>query len=428
MKILSLFDGISCGMAALERAKIPVERYAAYEVDKYAIAVSRKNYPQIEQEGDVFQGDFTRCKGFDLLIGGSPCTYWSIARRRRETACDGLGWLLFQEYVRALRESGCRWFLYENNHSIHKDIKAAISQALGVEPIMINSALVSAQSRKRCYWTNIPGVTQPEDRGILLRDIIDSGLAIREKAYTLDAHYYKSCGRCGFSAQAGRRQMVAEPIALNVTAEGKAQCLRASCYKDGIRNLVGNTVDRRTCVAEPARIGTIESSAADKTHDSKQYRVYSPKGKSATLCAKGGGVGAKTGLYACPLSVNGAALRGRNGGCAYEVRTDGKSNALLALGHAGRMIVMLPDGVTKPVYEAAGGMVEIGGQLYPVNLPDGFYIIRKLTPVECERLQTLPDGYTEGISATQRYKCLGNGWTVDVIAHILGRLKYETGG
>ena len=204
MKVLSLFDGISCGMAALERAGIPVEEYAAFEIDKYAIAVSQKNYPQIKQKGNVLEGDFTQYKGFDLLIGGSPCTYWSIAKRGRETTCEGLGWTLFQEYVRALRESGCRWFLYENNHSIHKDIKAAISLALGAEPIMINSALVSAQSRKRCYWTNIPGVIQPADRGILLRDIIDSGLPIREKAYTLDAHYYKSCGRCGFSTQSGQ--------------------------------------------------------------------------------------------------------------------------------------------------------------------------------------------------------------------------------
>ena len=147
MKVLSLFDGISCGMAALERAGIPVEKYVAFEIDKYAIAISQKNYPQIKQRGNVLEGDFTQYKGFDLLIGGSPCTYWSIAKRGRETTCEGLGWTLFQEYVRALKESGCRWFLYENNYSIHKDIKTAISLALGVEPIMINSALVSAQSK-----------------------------------------------------------------------------------------------------------------------------------------------------------------------------------------------------------------------------------------------------------------------------------------
>ncbi|WP_297978970.1 DNA cytosine methyltransferase [uncultured Oscillibacter sp.] len=416
MKVLSLFDGISCGMAALERAGIPVEKYVAFEIDKYAIAISQKNYPQIKQRGNVLEGDFTQYKGFDLLIGGSPCTYWSIAKRGRETTCEGLGWTLFQEYVRALKESGCRWFLYENNYSIHKDIKTAISLALGVEPIMINSALVSAQSRKRCYWTNIPGVVQPADRGILLRDILESGVAWREKGYCLRASYYKSSA-ANITGGHFSAPMAAEP--LNITADGKAQCLRASCHKDGIRNLVGNTVDRRTCVAEPVRIGTIENAAADQGHDSKQYRVYSPEGKSTTLCAEGGGVGAKTGLYACPLWADGAAFRGRDSGCAYEIREDGKSNALLAVGHASRLVAMLPDGITKPVYEVRCGQVDIGEKAYPINLPDGFYIIRKLTPVECERLQTLPDGYTEGVSATQRYKCLGNGWTVDVIAHIL---------
>ena len=416
MKVLSLFDGISCGMAALERAGIPVEKYVAFEIDKYAIAISQKNYPQIKQRGNVLEGDFTQYKGFDLLIGGSPCTYWSIAKRGRETTCEGLGWTLFQEYVRALKESGCRWFLYENNYSIHKDIKTAISLALGVEPILINSALVSAQSRKRCYWTNIPGVVQPADRGILLRDILESGVAWREKGYCLRASYYKSSA-ANITGGHFSAPMAAEP--LNITADGKAQCLRASCHKDGIRNLVGNTVDRRTCVAEPVRIGTIENAAADQGHDSKQYRVYSPEGKSTTLCAEGGGVGAKTGLYACPLWADGAAFRGRDSGCAYEIREDGKSNALLAVGHASRLVAMLPDGITKPVYEVRCGQVDIGEKAYPINLPDGFYIIRKLTPVECERLQTLPDGYTEGVSATQRYKCLGNGWTVDVIAHIL---------
>lgn len=175
MKVLSLFDGISCGMVALERAEIPVDRYVAYEIDKYAIQVSEKNYPQIEHRGNVFDADFTEYKGFDLLIGGSPCTYWSIAKNGRETTPDGVGGQLFMQYVRALKESGCRWFLYENNYSIHQNIKDFISAQLGVQPIMINSALVSAQNRKRCYWTNIPGVCQPEDKGILLEDVIIGG-------------------------------------------------------------------------------------------------------------------------------------------------------------------------------------------------------------------------------------------------------------
>ena len=145
MRVLSLFDGISCGMLALQRAGIPVESYDAFEIDKYAIQVSEKNYPKI------VQGDFTQFKGYDLLLGGSPCTYWSIAKKGRETTSDGMGFRLFMEYVRALQESECKYFLYENNYSIHQNIKDEISKHLGVESIMINSALVSAQNRKRCY-------------------------------------------------------------------------------------------------------------------------------------------------------------------------------------------------------------------------------------------------------------------------------------
>lgn len=312
MKILSLFDGISCGMVALSRAGIPVERYVAYEINKYAIKVSQKNYPQIEQMGDVTTADFTQYKGFDLLIGGSPCTYWSIAKKDREVTPDGMGGQLFMHYVRALKESECKYFLYENNYSIHKDIKAFISEQLGVEPIMINSALVSAQQRKRCYWTNIPDVAQPADRGILLKDILESGVSWQDKSYAYTT-------RC-----------------------------QGAVFKDTLKR------HRHTMVAEPIRIGTVEHGGNAK-YDSKQWRVYSVQGKSVTICGQGGGAGAKTGLY-------------------------------------------------------------------KIDLPDGNYIIRKLTPIEAERLQTLPDNYTEGISNTQRYKCIGNGWTVDVIAHILRNL------
>ena len=307
MKVLSLFDGISCGMAALERAGINVERYDAFEIDKYAIKVSEKNYPQIVYHGDVFGGNFADFKGYDLLLGGSPCTYWSIAKADRETTPDGIGGKLFMEYVRALRESGCKYFLYENNNSIHQNIKDFISEQLGVQPIMINSALVSAQERKRCYWTNIPSVCQPKDKGILLKDILESGVAWQDKSYCMTAGYNGAIFRN--TLQKSQRSMIAEPI-------------RIGQYGNG----------------------------------GQGQRIYSVHGKSVTLSANGGGQGAKTGLY-------------------------------------------------------------------KIDLPDGDYIIRKLTPVEAERLQTLPDNYTEGISKTQRYKCIGNGWTVDVIAHILKGLE-----
>jgi site-specific DNA-cytosine methylase len=173
MKVLSLFDGISCGRVALERAGIDVEEYVAYEIDDSAVKVSRANYPDIIHKGDVTKADFKEYEGFDLLIGGSPCTYWSIARagNGRETS-TGLGFDLFMQYHRALTEAKPKYFLYENNQSISPIIRDMISEMLGVKPIMINSNLVSAQNRKRLYWTNIPNVSQPEDKHIVLSDII----------------------------------------------------------------------------------------------------------------------------------------------------------------------------------------------------------------------------------------------------------------
>ena len=173
MKVLSLFDGISCGMVALDRLGVDVDRYVAYEIDKNAVKVSCVNYPQIEHKGDVTKADFREYEGFDLLIGGSPCTYWSIARagNGREVS-TGLGFDLFMQYHRALTEAKPKYFLYENNYSISPIIRGMISEKLRVEPIMINSNLVSAQNRKRLYWTNIPNVRQPEDKHILLSDIV----------------------------------------------------------------------------------------------------------------------------------------------------------------------------------------------------------------------------------------------------------------
>jgi DNA (cytosine-5)-methyltransferase 3A len=185
MNVLSLFDGISCGMVALERAGIPVERYFAYEIEPNAIKISKKNYPNIIQCGDVFDTDFCSfaVENIDLLIGGSPCTFWSkakchTAKQARELETDGMGWKLFMKYIEAMHNVKPKYFLYENNYGMPQNIQDAISKQLGVEPIMIDSALVSAQRRKRLYWTNIQGVTQPQDRGILVKDIIESDTSL----------------------------------------------------------------------------------------------------------------------------------------------------------------------------------------------------------------------------------------------------------
>ena len=383
-----------------------------------------------------------------LLIGGRPCTHWSIAQtKNRETEASGIGWELFLNYRIVRDKYQPDFFLYENNKSMAPAIKAQISKELGVEPVLINSALVSAQNRQRLYWAgrrNPDGtysqvaVEQPEDMGILLRDILESGVCWREKAYTLKANYFKSSVTNAMDGGHFPSPMAAEPIIVNgmesgkartvdahmgklesnlvpminnpnpakqqydciavpvpepvnETVDGKAQCLRATYYKDGIRNMVGNTIDRKTCVAEPVRIGTIENDAKNQTFDSQQYRVYSPDAKSVTLCGNGGGLGAKTGLYAVP------------------VIPDGK----------GQFVIKAAGGKEIPVYEVRGGRITIKGKEYPIKLADGFYIIRKLTVTECKRLQTVPDTYAFPVSDTQAYKMLGIGWTVDVIAHIM---------
>ena len=163
MKVLSLFDGISCGMVTLERAGIPVERYVAYEIDENAIKVSKQNYPHIEHCGDVTKADFTKYKGFDLLIGGSPCQDFSTLNRTRD-GLDGQKSHLFWEFVRALNEAKPKYFLLENNVSMSKEAKETITNVLGVSPIKINSSLVSGQMRNRLYWTNIPNLCQPMDK------------------------------------------------------------------------------------------------------------------------------------------------------------------------------------------------------------------------------------------------------------------------
>jgi len=401
-----------------------------------------------------------------LLLGGSPCTKWSIARTKgRETQPEGEGWELFKNYLIALEKFRPDYFLYENNKSMAPAIRAQITRELGVKPILINSALVSAQNRQRLYWTNIPGVEQPEDRGILLRDILETGVVWRGKGYTLKANYVHACAVNGVCGQHFPAPMAAEPV----------------------------------------RIGAIESDAKNADFDSQQYRAYSPGGKSVTLCGQGGGFGAKTGLYATPVRVGdmpnasggvsgsqsgriysidaksvplqarpngggadgaatglcavpaGMAWRGRDDGSAYEVRDDQKANAVTAEGHQSRLVVdevaifqkghgfnvggikydksptltangdwphnnfviEAADGKTYPVYEVNGGQITIRGKQYPIKLADGLYIIRKLTVTECKRLQTVPEEYIFPVSDTQAYKMLGNGWTVDVIAHIL---------
>ena len=359
LNIVSLFDGISCGRVALDRAGITVNSYSAFEIDKVARAISRYNYPDIRQCGDVLDADFNKFAGYDVVMGGSPCTFWSIAKNNREVDKSGIGWKLFMRFVEAVRVISPRFFIYENVASMPANIKQYITEELGVEPILINSALVSAQSRKRLYWTNIKGISQPEDKGILLKDVLTGGLPYKDKSHCITATYD---GTVFWNSLTRRqRSMIAEPIAL----ADKSQTLLATLYKENALSMLKRNKTGLFCayevdgsVSSPVRVGHFASGGQGN-------RIYSVQGKSVSLMANGGGRGAKVGLY-------------------------------------------------------------------KVDLPDGNYIIRKLTPLEAERCQTLPDKYTAlgiddngktvNISTTQRYKCVGNGWTVDVIAHILSHV------
>lgn len=330
-----------------------------------------------------------------ILIGGSPCTYWSVAQKKgREVEAEGLGWELFRNYLIAKEKFKPDFFLYENNKSAAQPIKDQISHELGVDLMHINSALVSAQNRQRFYAFNW-NVDQPADRGIMLKDILET--ATSEKGYELRAP------AVGVGCRNRRED------------DGK---LYRRFETSGIEKA------KTGLYAAPVRVGTMPNADGEVT-GGQAHRIYDASGKAVALCARPNGGGPETGLYAYPAGeAQGAAWRGRDDGSAYEVRTDGKANALTASGHQSRLVVTNQNGEDLPVYEVVNGEIEIKGKKYPIKLPDGYYVIRKLTPTECERLQTLPDGYTSAVSATQRYRGLGNGWTAEVIIHILaGALK-----
>lgn len=319
-----------------------------------------------------------------LLIGGSPCTYWSIAQsKHRETEPSGLGWELFKNYLIAKDKYNPDYFLYENNYSMDNKIRDEITKQLGVEPIMINSALVSAQSRKRLYWTNIPNVKQPEDKGIMLNDILESGenLSSDIKSYCLTASY---SGACGWNTlERKQRTMVAESVCVAQRGHYAESGNRSKKIEnsdteqyfeartDGKTNTL-TTVLKDNAVAEPLKIWS--------NGKGQGYGVYSTEQKTPTVTTN-----YKASKFATPLNYP-----------------------------------EIPDSLK--IYEVRDGNITINGKTYPIKLADGFYIIRILTVLECKRLQTVPDNYIMPCSKSQNYKMLGNGWTIDVIAHILSHI------
>lgn len=337
MNILSLFDGMSCGQIALKRAGVKIDNYFASEIDKYTIQITQKNYPNTIQLGDINNWREWNLPKIDLLMGGSPCQGFSNA---------GLGlnfddprsklFFIFVDILNYCKDKNpnSKWLL--ENVKMKKEWQDIISDILGIQPILINSALVSAQNRKRLYWTNILGITQPKDKHIYLKDILENNSDInlnniRSKSKTI---------RIGGRKSPLNSKQEWDNIYVKTIPHGymKENVVEREKYP----SLVGQ---------DPSTKYLIQVGEANiKGHDIIK-RIYSPDGKSLALTNMQGG-------------------------------------------H--RQPKISEDTITW----------------------------RKLTSLECERLQTVPDNYTEGVSNTQRYKMLGNGWTVDVIAHVLNFMKY----
>jgi len=451
MNVLSLFDGMSCGRIALDRLGIKVDNYYASEIDKYAIQVSQANYPDIIQVGDITELDLSTLPKIDLVMGGSPCQGFSFAGK--QLAFDDPRSALFFEFVRCVKELKPTYFLLENVR-MKKEYLDVISEYMGVEPIMINSALVSAQNRVRYYWTNIPGIEQPEQRGIVLRDILETNASgeyhagenlqknykggnqlnpnYKSQANTIHNADGKSGTICagthgyanGYVADVDSKYYLSDK-AIDYMNRGsekytgkktraehyikheseKSKTLTANMHKGVPYGVIAVDVfseDRINKFKEtlkddpqPSANGIIQLN--NPSHSSG--RVYSPEGKSPTLMAGNSGGGKE------PVKIR-------------DVTTKPKRVGTIKDGSQGdRIYSQDAKGIT--LNAQSGGTAGSGNML----VEDKEVYWRKLTPVECERLQTVPDNYTNHVSNTQRYKMLGNGWTIEVIAHILKNME-----
>ena len=422
MNVLSLFDGMSCGQVALERAGIQVNNYYASEIDKHAISITQRNYPNTEQLGSVLGWREWNLPRIDLLIGGSPCQGFSIAGK--QLAFDDPRSKLFFEYVACIRRFKPRYFLLENVR-MKKEFLDVITEYMGVEPICINSNLVSAQNRVRYYWTNIPNVTQPDDLGILLKDIIHEGNP-NDALSNGWTDWWKQ--NAEFQLQKQYSTFTAEKAG-TMTARQYASW-NGNFWFEALNKYIvpfDKTLQILDREVQRGKVGYFRS-------DSQANRVYYIHDKAVTLCGDAGGGAAKMGQYLIGgVSATGCAIRNQVTRRGVEeqlnVRTDDKSNAVVAsYGDKLNLTIfgcITPDRVEK---RQNGQRFSDGQKFYTLTAQDRHGVlvegyIRKLSPVECERLQTLPDNYTAGVSDPQRYKMLGNGWTVDVIAHIFKGLK-----
>ena len=405
--VLSLFDGISCARVALDRLGYTDVLYLASEVDKYASAITRYQWPDT-----IHLGDITQIKRenlpvqIDLLIGGSPCQDLSIAKNNRQ-GLDGERSGLFWEWVRLWKECEPTYWVLENVNSMPKAAKQVISETLGVEPIMVNAALVSAQNRKRLFWTNIETdmfgnchIPQPTDRGILLKHILESGQTIKpdEKSLCIRANYKNEDG----SQEYLKRRYDKRFSQMVYDTPDKSCPINATYWKAGTSEAAQDYSDRthqRTLVVEPFAI------------DHYNGNRIVPDNKAKVL---GTNPHCLTAVAGQVVAIPEATKQG------YAIAEEGDSVDL-----------SYPNSKTRRgrVSKKAPPRMTGGGN---VGVLEG-YTIRKLTPIECERLMTLPDNYTalgdygdgeaKPVSNTQRYKTLGNGFVVEVVAHILSFME-----
>lgn len=456
MNILSLFDGMSCGQQALERAGIKVDNYFASEIDKYAIQVTMANYPNTKQLGSVIDVDGHSLPKIDLLIGGSPCQSFSFAGKRKGMSTkdeqeiltlnhylqlkkegyefEGQSYL-FWEYMRLLNEVKPKYFLLENVMMGEKWEKI-LSKAIGVKPIEINSSLVSAQNRRRLYWTNIGMeqlglfgdmesiIKQPKDMGILLKDILQDNPnpkyyltnKMQEHLQSRDSFKLKNGNEksgtitvCGEGKQGNNSTFICEPVDEKYFLSEKVVS-RFKEYK-GNSNIIGTTAPDFRTIGQRDEVyndkGKMGCLNATDYKQPKQIIVHNTMPHSSKT-DKGGTV---------PLS--------RNDGKTYFLDT-GSTNAIEIL-NENQLKKFNPNinadkaNTLTLAQSRAGSSSEYMNSVSKIaNITSR---IRRLTPLECERLQTVADNYTNHVSDTQRYRMLGNGWTVEVIAHIFNYIN-----
>jgi DNA (cytosine-5)-methyltransferase 3A len=451
MNVLNLFAGMEVGRLACERAGVPIDKYYSSEIDKYAIQVSKANWPDIIHLGDVTKVYGCTLPDIHLLLGGSPCQGFSFAGKQLNFN-DPRSALLF-EYVRILKELRVYnpnvYFLLENV-MMKKEYQDVISELLGAQPIMINSALVSAQNRKRLYWTNIPFLGQPADKGIVLKDILETNkhnfLSETETAY-MDRVSSKGRNRWDFGlhSDSGRlksatitanqgvptKALVDRTIKLgNVQPAGRGMNGEVYSIEGKSPTLTTNNEQRTTNKGEGSKIGCYQVGLADdiKGFDANR-RIYSQDGKAPTLISSTGGHKApkveipqdvylseeevQRGIYQAQGKVwKSGNKMGKMGNMDFPNNPDKKAKTLCTVNTKGG--------------RETNHVLENGLENVLENGLENGFTYRKLTVTECERLQTVPDGYTQRLSATakqisntQAYKMLGNGWTTDVIAHLL---------